>query len=163
MVGGEKMLFDMLYPLYSDLSVADGVEFFDGPGAGHFVKMVHNGIEYGMMQSIAEGFSVMKKSDYKLDLENVADVYNHGSVIESRLVGWLQEAFEEYGQDLKVASSTVAHTGEGDHTVETAKELKIPVKIIEESVNFRINSSKNPSYTGKILSALRNKFGGHKI
>jgi glucose-6-phosphate 1-dehydrogenase len=163
MVGGEKMMFDMLYPLYTDLSVADGVEYFEGPGAGHFVKMVHNGIEYGMMQSIAEGFSVMEKSQYNLDLENVADVYNHGSVIESRLVGWLQSAFEEYGQDLKAVSSTVAHTGEGDHTVETAKELEVPVKIIEESVNFRIESAKNPSYTGKILSALRNRFGGHEI
>jgi 6-phosphogluconate dehydrogenase len=130
-------------------------------GAGHFVKMVHNGIEYGMMQAIGEGFEVLKKSDFKLDLEKVTNLYNHKSVIESRLVGWLGTAYEKYGIDLAEISGTVAHTGEGEWTVNAAKELGVPVPVIEGSFKFRVESAKNPSYTGKVLSALRNQFGGH--
>jgi len=162
MIGGKKNLFEKLQPLFNDLAVEKGFQFFEGAGAGHFVKMVHNGIEYGIMQAIAEGFNLMKNSPYKLDLEKVADVYNHGSVIESRLIGWLKKAFKERGQELKEVSGAVAHTGEGEWTVKTAKKLKAPVKIIEESFKFRIQSQKNPSYSGKILSALREQFGGHK-
>ncbi len=163
MIGGKKEIFTELKPLFEDLACPGGFEFFEGPGAGHFVKMVHNGIEYGIMQAIAEGFNLLKKSPYKLDLEKVADIYNQGSVIESRLIKWLKKAFEKHGQNLKAVSGSVAQTGEGMWTVKTAKKLKVPVKIIEESFKFRVLSEKNPSYTGKILSALREQFGGHKI
>lgn len=163
MIGGKKELFEKLKPLFKDLATENGFQFFEGAGAGHFVKMVHNGIEYGIMQAIAEGFNLMKGSPYKLDLEKVADIYNHGSVIESRLVGWLKKAFKERGQALKGVSGKVSHTGEGEWTIKTAKKLKVPVKIIEESFKFRVQSQKNPSYTGKILSALREQFGGHKV
>jgi 6-phosphogluconate dehydrogenase len=132
-------------------------------GAGHFVKMVHNGIEYGMMQSIAEGFNLMKNSPFKLNLKKIAELYNHGSVIQSRLIGWLKDGFELHGQDLKGVSGKVGATGEGEWMVKVAKKWKIPVKIIEESFKFRIQSQKKPSYTGKILSALREQFGGHKV
>jgi 6-phosphogluconate dehydrogenase len=162
MVGGKRKLFERLKPLFQDLACQNGFQFFEGAGAGHFVKMVHNGIEYGMMQAIAEGFNLMKESSYKFDLEKVADLYNHGSVIESRLIGWLKKAFEEHGRDLKRISGTVGHNGEGEWMVKTAKKLKVPVKIIEESLIFRVLSEKNPGYTGKILSALREQFGGHK-
>lgn len=163
MVGGKREWFLKLEPLFVALAQENGYQFFEGPGAGHFVKMVHNGIEYGMMQSLAEGFAVLKKSKYKLDLTKVADVYNHGSVIESRLVGWLKNVFELYGDELKEVSGSVGHTGEGEWTVRTAKELKIKAKIIEEALKFRMASKKNPSYIGKILSALREQFGGHSI
>ena len=163
MVGGEREKFDYLYQLFLDFTVPGAVGFFDGNGAGHFVKMVHNGIEYGMMQAIAEGFLILKKSKYKLDLAHVTDIYNHGSVIESRLINWLTEAFAVYGQDLKTISGSVKRTGEGDWTVKTAKELKVRAKVIEESVKFRKLSAKNPDYAGKVLSALRNRFGGHAI
>ncbi|MBU4299470.1 decarboxylating 6-phosphogluconate dehydrogenase [Patescibacteria group bacterium] len=163
MIGGKKEIFTELKPLFRDLATKDGFQFFEGAGAGHFVKMVHNGIEYGMMQAIAEGFNLMKKSNYELDLEKVAEIYNHGSVIESRLIGWLKTALKERGQDLKEVSGAVAHTGEGEWTVKTAKEFKVPVEIIKKSLKFRIESQKNPSYTGKILSALREQFGGHKV
>ena len=116
-----------------------------------------------MMQAIAEGFEVMKKSPYNLNLTEVADIYNHGSVIESRLVGWLLSGYKEYGENLDPVSGTVAHTGEGAWTVEAAKKLKVPVPIIEGSLQFRKDSEKKPSYTGKVLSALRNQFGGHAI
>ena len=140
-----------------------GYSYFGAAGAGHFVKMVHNGIEYGMMQSLAEGFAIMKKSPFKLDLEQVAEVYNRGSVIESQLVGWLEEAYKIYGQDLKAVSGSVAYTGEGEWTVKTGKKLKVPVPVIEDSFKFRVRSKKSPSYIGKVLSALRNRFGGHAI
>ncbi len=163
MVGGERKSFDYLLPLYIDLTVPQGVEFFAGVGAGHFVKMVHNGIEYGMMQAIAEGFTIMKYSKYNLDLAKVAEVYNHGSVIESKLMGWLEKGLKLFGEDLNVVAGSVPRGGEADWTVDTAKELRVKTKIIEEAVKFRLESEKNPSYTGKILNAVRNMFGGHSL
>lgn len=161
MVGGNKKTFARLQPLFKDLARPDAVQFFDGIGAGHFVKMVHNGIEYGMMQAIGEGFEVLKKSKYKLDLKKAVDIYNHGSVIESRLIGWLQSGFNAYGVDLKSISGTVGHSGEGEWTVKTAKRMKVPVPIIEGSYQFRVQSAKKPSYTGQVVATLRNQFGGH--
>jgi glucose-6-phosphate 1-dehydrogenase len=163
MIGGEKKIYDYLEPLFRDLSVPDGYAHFGDAGAGHLVKMVHNGIEYGMMQSIAEGFAIMKKSPFKLNLEKIANVYNHGSVIESHLVKWLEEAYQMYGQDLKKISGAVAYTGEGEWTVKTGKKLKVPTPVIEDSFKFRVRSKRSPSYIGKVLSALRNRFGGHSI
>lgn len=163
MVGGEKKDFEKIKPFVESVSISGGVLHAGGHGAGHFVKMVHNGIEYGMMQAIAEGFEVMKKSKFKLNLTAVTDLYNHGSVVESRLVGWLGQGFRKYGEDLKEASGSVAHTGEGEWTINTAKELKVPVSVIEGAFRFRVNSAKKPSYSGKILSTMRNQFGHHDI
>lgn len=162
MIGGDRDVYEYLRPLFCDLAIPNGMQFFDGPGAGHFVKMVHNGIEYGMMQAIGEGFDVMKQSDYNLDLKKVAEIYNHGSVIESRLIGWLLAGFEKYGDTVDKISTTVHHSGEGQWTVETAKKMGVDVPIIEGSLQFRIDSSKKPSYTGKIVNLLRNMFGGHE-
>ncbi|QQG37699.1 MAG: decarboxylating 6-phosphogluconate dehydrogenase [Candidatus Kaiserbacteria bacterium] len=163
MIGGDEDTFRTLEPLFSDLSLPGGYKFFPGAGAGHFVKMVHNGIEYGMMQSIAEGFGILEKSDYRLKLAEVADIYNHGSVIESRLMGWLKSGFAQHGQDLAEVSGSVGHTGEGEWTAKTAKEMGIEAKVIEESFAFRVQSAKKPSFVGKILSALREQFGGHSV
>ncbi len=163
MIGGDRATFKHLEPLFRDLAKAGGYQFFDGVGAGHFAKMVHNGIEYGMMQALAEGFAILKKSKYKFDLTRVADIYNNGSVIESRLVGWLKNAFKIYGENLEDISGSVGHTGEGEWTAKTGRELKVPPKIIEESFKFRVRSAKNPSFTGKIVSALRGQFGGHSV
>lgn len=163
MIGGDKKTFNFLKPLFRDLATKKGMQFFQGAGAGHFVKMVHNGIEYGMMQSLAEGFAILKKSEYKIDLKNAAEIYNNGSVIESRLVGWILRAFEKHGQDLKKVSWKVGATGEGEWTVKTAKEFKISAKVLEEALKFRKKSQKNPDWTGKLLSALRGEFGGHSV
>lgn len=163
MVGGEKDIFDRYEDLFRDISVKDGYAYMGAAGAGHFVKMVHNGIEYGMMQAIGEGFEVMKRSPFALDLTKVAELYNHQSVIESRLIGWAKSAFEEYGEDLESISGSVSHSGEGLWTVQTAKELGVPVPIIEGSLQFREDSHLNPSYTGQVVSALRNQFGGHEV
>jgi 6-phosphogluconate dehydrogenase len=163
MVGGKRNIFDTYEQLFRDLSADQGYTYTGKSGSGHFVKMVHNGIEYGMMQAIAEGFTVMKASFFDLSLANVAQVYNHRSVIESRLIEWLKDAFEEYGEDLGAISGSVSQSGEGMWTVEAAKELGIPVPVIEGARNFRMQSEKTPSYTGQILSALRNQFGGHDV
>lgn len=163
MVGGDRKIYSFLEPIFQALAIPEGYQHFEGAGAGHFVKMVHNGIEYGMMQALAEGFNLLKKSTYNLKLEQVADIYSHGSVIEGKLVTLLKNGFKKHGQEFSNVSGSVAHTGEGKWTVETAKELGLAVKIIEESLKFRVNSKMNPSYTGKILSALREQFGGHSI
>jgi 6-phosphogluconate dehydrogenase len=161
MIGGERSAFEKINELFVDLALPGAVQFFDGHGAGHFVKMVHNGIEYGMMQAIAEGFNIMKKSDYDLDLLRVTDIYNRGSVIESRLIGWLKSGYDAHGVDLADVTGTVAHTGEGAWTVEAAKAMGLEAKIIEASLDFRKQSAAHPDYTGQVLSVLREQFGGH--
>jgi 6-phosphogluconate dehydrogenase len=163
MVGGRKDVYQRFEKLFQDLSGDKGYGYMGASGAGHFVKMVHNGIEYGMMQALAEGFSIMKRSAFDLDLTRIADLYNHKSVIESRLVGWLKVAYEQYGRDLDGISGSAAQSGEGRWTVDAAKELGIVVPIIKGALDFRLASQNKPSYTGKIISALRNQFGGHEV
>ncbi|MFH0904994.1 MAG: decarboxylating 6-phosphogluconate dehydrogenase, partial [Methanobacteriota archaeon] len=135
MVGGRNQIFRKYKKLFMALSCKGGYGYMGKPGAGHFVKMVHNGIEYGMMQALAEGFAVMKASPFDLDLAKIAELYNHRSVIESRLVSWLKKAFDQYGEELDGISGKVSHSGEGAWTIETGKEFKIPVPIIEGALN----------------------------
>ncbi|MDP2232159.1 MAG: glucose-6-phosphate dehydrogenase [Actinomycetota bacterium] len=163
MIGGREEDFRTVEPLFADLALHDGYRFFDGHGAGHFVKMVHNGIEYGMMQAIAEGFQIMHRSPLNLDLERVAEVYQRGSVIESRLVGWMLDAIRELGPDLEGVSGSVGHTGEGEWTIRTAEEMSLEDRVIRAAFEFRVDSERDPSYAGQVLSALRNRFGGHAM
>jgi len=163
MVGGSKELYDQYEPLFRDAAAPDAYGYMGPSGAGHFVKMVHNGIEYGMMQAIAEGFTVLKRSDFNLDLLQVSHIYSHQSVVASRLVGWLADAYKEHGVDLQDISGTVNHSGEGEWTIETAKKMGIEVSNIEQSLEFRKRSQQEPSYTGQVLSALRGQFGGHDV
>ncbi len=149
--------------MWHDISVEGGYRHFEGHGAGHFVKMVHNGIEYGMMQAIAEGFALRRDGLFELDLDEVAAVYQHGSVVESRLVGWLGGRIRSSGSDLEGVSGVVGHTGEGAWTVEAARELGIPDAVIEGSLRFREESETRPSYAGQVLTAMRNAFGGHGL
>lgn len=162
MIGGEEALFKKYRSLFEDFSNGTSYQFFKGAGAGHFVKMIHNGIEYGMMQAIAEGFHILKEARFNLNLTDVTSIYNNGSVIESRLIGWLKKGLEIHGADLGDVPGKVGYTGEGEWTVKTAHEMKLQAKIIEESLKFRINSQENPDYTGKVLMTLREQFGGHK-
>jgi 6-phosphogluconate dehydrogenase len=163
MVGGDEKVFHTYEQIFRDASVDHGYAHFGKAGAGHFVKMVHNGIEYGMMQALAEGFAILKVSGFNLDLSKAADLYNHRSVIESRLVGWLKAAYEEYGESLEGISGAVAQSGEALWTVDAAKELGIPTPIIKGALDFRLQSQTHPSYIGKIVSALRHQFGGHEV
>ncbi len=136
MIGGDKKIYEKIKPIFDAMS--DTTSGYVGKiGAGHFAKMIHNGIEYGMMQALAEGFSILKKAPFEFHLKDVASVYNQNSIITSRLTGWLEEGFQKYGEDLKKASGSVAHTGEGEWTVKIAKELGVPAPIIKESYLFR--------------------------
>ncbi len=145
MIGGDaRGLLGAARRMFADVAVPGGYTFFPGHGAGHFVKMVHNGIEYGMMQAIAEGFQVMHDGPFDLDLEDVADVYQHGSVVESRLVGWLGEAYAELGSDLEGVSGVVGHTGEGEWTIRVAEELGVAAPVIASSLQFRADSETTP-------------------
>jgi len=116
-----------------------------------------------MMQAIAEGFTVLKTAKFDLKLVDIASIYNHGSVIESRLIAWLEQAFRVHGEGLDTVSGSVGHTGEGEWTIGAAKQFGIKAKFIEEALNFRKASESNPSYTGQILSAMREQFGGHTV
>jgi 6-phosphogluconate dehydrogenase len=163
MIGGKENIFKKFEPLFKDIAAPDAYGYMGPAGAGHFVKMVHNGIEYGMMQAIGEGFEIMKTSPFDLNLSRIADVYNHRSVIESRLTEWLVQAYAKHGAELTDISGSVKQSGEGLWTVNTAKEFGVAASIIEGAVEFRKQSEGNPSYTGKILSALRTTFGGHEV
>ena len=163
MIGGKKEVYNAYAKLFEDLSVDKGYAYVGEGGAGHFVKMVHNGIEYGMMQAIAEGFDVMKNANFEkpLPLTDITDLYNHGSVIESKLVGWLKTGYEKYGEDLKEITGSAGASGEGLWTVETAEELNIKTPVIKDALNVRAESQKHPSYQGQLISVMRNQFGGH--
>lgn len=161
MVGGDESVYNAYETLFADLSIEGGCLYVGASGAGHFVKMVHNGIEYGMMQALAEGFDVLRSCEYALPLTDIAELYNHGSVIESRLVGWLKDGYEAYGEDLAGITGSAHASGEGKWTVETAKALGVPVPVIEDSLKARERSQKKPSYQGQLVSVMRNQFGGH--
>jgi 6-phosphogluconate dehydrogenase len=135
-----------------------------GPhGAGHFVKMVHNGIEYGMMQAYGEGFEVLKKSEYNPDLLHVARVWQNGSVVRSWLLDLAVDAFGKYGNELADIKGWVADSGEGRWTVEAAMAEDVPTPIITLSLLMRFVSRQESSFSAQVLAALRNEFGGHEV
>lgn len=169
MIGGEREIFEKNEEIFRDLSALCAYAFFPGHGAGHFVKMVHNGIEYGMMQAIAEGVDVLRKSDYDVDLKEAARVYNAESIIQSKLIAWLHEGYEKYGADLAEISGSAGSGGaagltqsEAKWTLDVASEQGTEAKVIQASVDARVASQESPSYQGKVINTLRNMFGGHK-
>ena len=134
-----------------------------GPtGTGHFVKMVHNGIEYGILQAIGEGFEIFHASDFDLDYEEIARVWNHGSVIRSWLMELTENAFSK-DPHLDEIKGVINSSGEGLWTVEEALKLKVPAPVIANSLFVRYRSQKDDNFTGKVIAALRNEFGGHKV
>lgn len=170
MIGGKRSVFEKIEPLFAAISAPKAYQFFDGVGAGHFVKMVHNSIEYGMMQALAEGYEVLKKSEYDLDLELVSRIYNNRSVIESRLVDWVQHGYEKYGIELDEISGVAGSGGaagmeksEAKWTVDVAKDQGTQITVIEDSINARLSTQETPSYQGKFINMLRNQFGGHSL
>lgn len=167
MVGGKRKDFESIEPLIRAIAAPSAYGYVGDIGAGHFAKMVHNGIEYGMMQAIAEGAAVLKQSPYLFDLSEVFRVYNNRSVIESRLVNWAQEAFGE-DQTLQRISSIIASSGEGEWTAQTAKEEGVSAAVIETSVRIRhesktIRQDSPDAFRNKVVSALRGKFGQHQV
>ncbi|HDR7515925.1 phosphogluconate dehydrogenase (NAD(+)-dependent, decarboxylating) [Bacillus mobilis] len=162
MVGGEKEIYDQLEPLFKDLAVENGYSYAGRVGSAHFLKMVHNGIEYGMMQAIAEGFEVLDKSDFDFNYEDVAKVWANGSVIR----GWLMDLTEKaFADDPKLdgIKGVMNSSGEGKWTVETALELQAAAPVIAMSLFMRYRSQEDDTFHGKVVSALRNQFGGHEV
>ncbi len=160
MAGGEREAYDVVEPMLRDLCVENGYGYMGASGAGHFVKMVHNGIEYGMMQAIGEGFDLLKASGFELDNENVARVWSNGSVIR----GWLMDlAGKAFAQDNELGwlGSKVADSGEGRWTVEAAIDLGVAVPIISGSLFRRFRSQSEENFSDKVVAALRHGFGGH--
>lgn len=162
MIGGDKEVFEYCEKIFKDISVEDGYLYTGKAGSGHFCKMIHNGIEYGMMQSIAEGFELLYKSDFNFELDKIAKVWNHGSVIRSWLIELLYNALSK-DKDLSGIKGIMNSTGEGRWTIETALENKVPVPVIALSQFMRYRSLERDTFSGKIVAALRNQFGGHKV
>jgi 6-phosphogluconate dehydrogenase len=165
MIGGEEDVVEQLRPIFETLAPAEDKGWGRvGPaGAGHFVKMVHNGIEYGMMQAYAEGFEILKsKKEFDLDLEHVAHIWQHGSVVRSWLLDLTADVLTE-DQDLKDVESWVPDSGEGRWTVAEAIDLDVPAPVITLSLMMRLVSRQDDSYAAKLLAAMRNKFGGHEV
>tara|TARA_B100000678_G_C18179865_1_gene490713 strand:- start:201 stop:1103 length:903 start_codon:yes stop_codon:yes gene_type:complete len=164
MVGGETPVVESLKPLFETLApAADKGWGHVGPnGAGHFTKMVHNGIEYGMMQAYAEGFAIMERKDFDLDLHQVAEIWRHGSVVRSWLLDLTANALEK-NPSLEGIAPFVSDSGEGRWTVAEAIELDVSAPVITLSLLERLRSREQDSYGDKLLSAMRNEFGGHAI
>jgi len=162
MVGGDKKDFEALEPVLKDLAPKDGYLYCGSTGAGHFVKMIHNGIEYGMMQAYGEGFELLQASPFKLDLAKVAHLWNQGSVVRSWLLELTEEALAE-DPGLKKISGYVEDSGEGRWTVQQAVEWGVAAPIMTMALYQRFSSRKKDAFGNKVLSALRNKFGGHAI
>lgn len=164
MVGGEQSTFDFCEPIFKTLAPPTGNYGLMGThGAGHFVKMVHNGIEYGMMQAYGEGYEILKKSEYSPDLLKVSQVWQNGSVVRSWLLDLAVNAFSKHGNDLASIKGWVADSGEGRWTVEAAMAEDVPAPVITLSLIARFASRQDESFSAQVLAALRNEFGGHEV
>lgn len=162
MIGGNPEAFKVIEPIFKDISVENGYLYAGESGSGHFLKMVHNGIEYGMMQAIGEGFEVLEKSRFNYDYEEVARVWANGSVIRGWLMDLTQNAFSK-DPKLEAIRGVMHASGEGQWTVETALELKACAPVIAMSLFMRYRSLEDDTFHGKVVAALRNEFGGHAV
>ncbi len=162
MIGGKREVFQTCEPLFKAISVPEGFLYCGKTGSGHFTKMIHNGIEYGMMQAIAEGFDVLHRYDNELDVAAVAKVWNHGSVVRGWLMELTQSALEK-DKNLESIKGIMHSSGEGKWTVETALEMGVPTPVITMSLLMRYRSQTEDTFAGKIVAALRNEFGGHDV
>jgi 6-phosphogluconate dehydrogenase len=162
MIGGNPEIFPLIEPLFKDLAVDQGYLYARESGSGHFLKMIHNGIEYGMMQSIAEGFELLEKSHFDFNYEAVASVWSNGSVIR----GWLMElAQNAFTKDPKLSSirGVMQSSGEGKWAIQTALDLEASTPVIALSLLMRYRSLEENTFHGKVVAALRNEFGGHAV
>lgn len=162
MIGGDKDVFSTIEPLFRDTAVENGYLYTGPSGSGHYAKMVHNGIEYGMMAAIGEGFEVLEQSPFDFDYEAVAKVWAHGSVIRGWLMDLTQRAFSKDPQ-LSEIRGVMHSSGEGKWTVEEALNLQVSTPVIAMSLLMRYQSLKEDTFTGKVVAALRNEFGGHSV
>ncbi|KJF26759.1 phosphogluconate dehydrogenase (NAD(+)-dependent, decarboxylating) [Clostridium aceticum] len=162
MIGAEEEIFKRIEPIIKDVCLEKGYLHTGKNGSGHFVKMIHNGIEYGMLQAMGEGFEILEKSQFDLDYKEVARVWNHGSVIRGWLMELMERAFEKDPQ-LETIKGIIHSSGEGLWTVQEALELQVPAPVITDSLFVRYRSQQQDTFTGKVIAALRNEFGGHHV
>lgn len=163
MIGGDADAVRHCEPLFRTLAPANGYLHVGPSAAGHFTKMVHNGIEYGLLQAYAEGFEILHASEFPLDLGGIASLWNHGSVVRSWLLELLELAYAQEGPELERIRGWVADSGEGRWTVETALDLDVPAPVITLSLLSRFRSRQDESYSAQVIAALRNQFGGHAV
>ena len=163
MVGGDDDAVAQIEPVFRDLAPTDGYAHVGAAGAGHFTKMVHNGIEYGLMQAYAEGFEVLQKSEFGLDLHEIAGIWRYGSVVRSWLLELLFAAFEKEGRHLEAIRGYVDDSGEGRWTIAEAINEDVPVPVITAALFARFASRQDESFAAKVNAALRNEFGGHAV
>jgi 6-phosphogluconate dehydrogenase len=163
MAGGDDEPVGRLEPILETLAPEDGYAHVGPSGAGHFVKMIHNGIEYGLMQSYAEGFEIMDHSEYELDLHQISGIWRYGSVVRSWLLELLHAAFEQHGSQLEDIAPFVEDSGEGRWTITEAINENVPAPVISASLFARFASRDELKFSAKVAAALRNQFGGHAI
>ena len=164
MSGGDKAANRRLKPIFEALAPADGWAHVGPSGAGHFTKMIHNGIEYGLMQAYAEGFEIMRHSEFPLDLEEIAGIWRYGSVVRSWLLELLHAAFEQDGDHLEGIAPYVEDSGEGRWTIAAAIDENIPAPVISAALFARFASRQDEgSFAAQVNAALRNQFGGHAV
>jgi 6-phosphogluconate dehydrogenase len=163
MIGCSDEAFALCEPIFKTLAPDDGYAHMGPTGSGHYVKMIHNGVEYGMLQAYAEGYEILHASrDFKLDLHKIASVWNHGSVVRSWINELAELAFEK-DADLSGLKGFVADSGEGRWTVQEAIDLDVPAPAITLALLMRLRSRQEDSFGGKVIAALRNEFGGHAV
>jgi 6-phosphogluconate dehydrogenase len=160
MVGGESDVIKQVNHLFESIAIEGGYIHVGGPASGHYVKMVHNGIEYGMMQAIGEGYELLSKSGYDIDYEGLSAVWNHGSIIESALIGYIQNAFSKDAK-LDEISGRVDDSGEGMWMIEEALKKKVSLPTITASLFTRFKSKDDDKFAERVVAAMRKEFGGH--
>ncbi len=163
MIGGSDQAFKLCEPIFKTLAPENGYAHMGPTGSGHYVKMIHNGVEYGMLQAYAEGYEILHASkDFKLDLHKISAVWNHGSVVRSWINELAEDAFEK-DTNLDALKGFVADSGEGRWTVQEAVDLDVPAPVITLSLLMRLRSRQDDSFSAKVIAALRNEFGGHAV
>lgn len=162
MIGAQENDFELLEPVFEKVCVKDGYAHVGPIGAGHYVKMIHNGVEYAMMQAIGEGFEILEAGPYNINHEKVAKVWNNGSIIESYLMGLAEVAFSK-DEKLEEIVGKVNSSGEGLWTLQEALDLQVPVPTIADSIFARYRSHQDNTFSNRLLAALRNEFGGHAV
>jgi 6-phosphogluconate dehydrogenase len=163
MVGGDDAAVRRLEPIFEALAPEEGYAHVGTSGAGHFVKMVHNGIEYGLMQSYAEGFEIMEHSEFDLDPHQISGIWRNGSVVRSWLLELLHAAFEQHGSKLEDIAAYVEDSGEGRWTINEAIDMNVPAPVIAASLFARFASRDEIKFSAKVAAALRQQFGGHAV
>lgn len=162
MIGGDRETFSMIEPIFKAIAEENGYLYTGEAGSGHYLKMVHNGIEYGMMQAIGEGFDLLEHSPFNYDNQAVAKVWNNGSVIRSWLMELAEEAFAA-DPHLDQLKGTMYSSGEGKWTVEESLERQVPMPVTTLALQMRYRSLEEDTFTGKVVASLRNGFGGHTV